>query len=365
MSATAQILTFSETSSDAARVVGVHTSSIPPTTPSLIPADAVLLRLLAFPINPQDLMAIAGRYPVKPVHHHADQPIPGNDGVARVEAVGAQVKHLQPGDHVIPKRHGLGTWRSHAVLPAADLLKVPAAIEPAAASLLKMGCAPAYLLLEDMRNLRPGDWVVLNAGRGVIPQMVTQFARIRGCRTISVIRGRGDFESVAQTLREIGADVVVSEEQLEQAGVTAHPELQAAVEQNRVVLALDAVFGASGERLAALLAPDGTFVNYGSLGGADGVLRLSQQTLFWKQIRFRNFRLSQQFGLRSVPEQESLLGWFGELLLQGRLKTPVVEKVAWDQGSGAADLSETVKRSLQLATEKPLGVKKQVFVAQV
>ncbi|KAH7028572.1 hypothetical protein B0J12DRAFT_721878 [Macrophomina phaseolina] len=357
------VLTFSELSPDASRVVHVHAS---PTSDDDLPADAVLVRFLAFPINPQDLMAIAGRYPVKPIHRHAPsgQPIPGNDGVAMVERVGTSVTSLRPGDRVIPKRHGLGTWRKHAVLCAAtDLLRVLPTVDPVAASLLKMGAAPAYLMLEDLRPLRPGDWVVMNAGRGVIPQFVAQFARLRGGRSVSVVRGGGrdGFDAVAEKLRESGtADVVVSEEALEERGADAHPELAAAVAQNRIVLALDAVFGRSGERLAGLLAPDGTFVNYGSLGGADGVLRVSQETLFWKQIRFRNFRLSHQLGLRSVEAQESLLTWFGDLFVQGRLRTPDVERVAWSEDSEV--LERRVKDALTVAVERAVGAKKQVFV---
>lgn len=351
-----QILTFSEPSPDAARVISINTAS---TLPDLAPT-AVQVRFLAFPINPQDLMAIAGRYPVAPAYHHGTHPIPGNDGVARVELVGAAVTTLHAGDLVIPKRHGLGTWRSHAQLPASALLRIPCSVDPAGAALLKMGVAPAHLLLEDMRALRPGDWVVLNGGGGVIAQMVVQFARLRGCRAASVIRAREDFEVVAAGLRERGADVVVAEEELERCGPKAHPLLEEAVEKKRVVLALDAVFGRAGERLAALLAPGGTFVNYGSLGGADGVLRVSQELLFWKQIKFRNFRLSQQLALRSDDEQERLLTWFADLLVQGQLKTAVVERVQWS--SDAAELSESVKRSLEIAVQRPIGAKKQVFV---
>lgn len=65
-----------------------------------LPADQVLVRFLASPINPADINTIQGVYSVKP-----ELPaIPGNEGCAEVVRVGSAVSNLKTGDKVRNKR---------------------------------------------------------------------------------------------------------------------------------------------------------------------------------------------------------------------------------------------------------------------
>lgn len=61
----------------------------------------MLVRFLASPINPSDLNQIEGVYPIKPASFPA---VGGNEGVARVESVGCEIKRFKVGDLVIPGR---------------------------------------------------------------------------------------------------------------------------------------------------------------------------------------------------------------------------------------------------------------------
>jgi trans-2-enoyl-CoA reductase len=356
-----QALTFNNLSSDAASAVSVETiDDLLPSTP--LDPSSVYVQFLAFPINPQDLLAIAGKYPVKPAYTTSDgSNIAGNDGVAIVKRVGDSVTTLREGDIVLPKCHGLGTWRTNAIFPAEVLIRIPSSVDPVAGALLKMGFAPAYLLLENMVKLHPGSWIIVNAALGVIPQMICQFARLHGSHVVAVIRSRTDMESASSILHANGAEIVVSEEDLEAHGSDASPALASLVKENRIVLALDAVFGHHAEHLARLLAPGSTFVNYGSLGGSDSVLRLTQELLFWKQITFRNFRLSQQLSLRSDTETEQLMTWFVELLDEGRLRTPIVKVLKWNTESGE-NMARMLYGALESAVKRDIGANKAVFV---
>ncbi|KAJ3525989.1 hypothetical protein NM208_g11399 [Fusarium decemcellulare] len=140
--------------------------------------DKLLVSFLFSPINPQDQLVIAGRYPVKPSYTHDGEPLPGYDGVARVEAVGVNSSSVSNtfsrGDLIIPRRHGLGTWRSQAILNAADVIRLSPTDNLIGASLLRLAFLPAYLLLEDTRQLKPGDWVVQNVGSSTIGRLVAQ-----------------------------------------------------------------------------------------------------------------------------------------------------------------------------------------------
>ena len=322
----AQTVTFQRQSTEPASVIRIHRHDAVGDAP--LPANSVLLKFLAAPVNPQDLLVIAGRYPVQPHHRYNDEPIPGYDGVARVVRVGSDVTTLKTDDHVIPRAHGLGTWRTEAVVPATAVLKISNNLEPTTASLLKTGCSTAYLLLESCPSLSPGDWVVLNAATGWIARMVVQFALLKGCPSICVIRDRDDVEATRQSLLDQGARVVVTESQLAKEGPSA------IAGGNCVTLALDAVFGQSGQRLAAMLAPGATFINYGSLGGATGELVLSQELLFWKQITFKNFRLSQALARYTEDAQINLLTWFTELFEEGKITAPPVNRVDWEEEGG-------------------------------
>ncbi|KJZ77827.1 hypothetical protein HIM_03004 [Hirsutella minnesotensis 3608] len=345
-------LTFVEDSPDAASAIRVSRTD----TPNEPLGDLqVLVQFLASPINPQDLLVIAGRYPVKPSHKHNGLAIPGYDGVCRVIATGRNVTELKPGDHAVPSRHGLGTWRSHAVVDSSALIKIPSDLDPVAASLLKMGAVVAWLLLEQREGLRPGDWLVQNAASGVIAQFVSQLARLRGLHTLSIIRDREDADHLRQRLVNLGADAVMTEAELE-----ACRGQVPCLKGKRVVLALDSVFGESGNRLVSVLTHGGSYINYGSLGGADGELRLSQQDLFWKRINFANFRLSASLAAYDQDQFSDLLGWLCQCFLQGQLRVPDVELVSLSKSD---ELESLVRETIAKATAQGLvGNKKKVFV---
>ncbi|KAK4164763.1 hypothetical protein QBC43DRAFT_317423 [Cladorrhinum sp. PSN259] len=351
-------ITFSEPSANPSSVIRFHRDATEDGNPG---PGHILVSFVVSPINPQDSLVISGRYPVKPLHTYNREPIPGYDGVARVIAVGPSTDGgLQPGDLVIPRRHGLGTWRNQAVLNAKDVIRLQPTTDPVAASLFRMAFLPAYLLVEDMRSLQPGDWIVQNAASGTIAQLVVQFAHIKGCHVASVVRDR---DAAQVSALQTGADVVITESDLRAKGADAHPKLAEAVANHKVVLALDAVFGQSGEQITNLLAKGGTYVNYGSLGGADGVLRLTQKLIFWNEIRFRNFRLTEQLGQRSPTEIEALLRYFEELVANKQVMVPVVERLKVPDPKEGIDavskFEELVRKALHPGDV--VGVRKQVL----
>ncbi|KAF5650001.1 2 4-dienoyl reductase precursor [Fusarium sp. NRRL 52700] len=348
--------------------VGFHYLKQGQIPPDSIGIDQILVSFLFSPINPQDLLVLAGRYPVKPLHTLDNQPVLGYDGVACVEAVGPltnpEQTHIQPGTFVVPRRHGLGTWRSQAVLSVADVIPVSPTEDLLGASLLRMAFLPAYLLVEDMRALKPGDWVIQNAGSGTIARLVAQFARLKGVRTCSVVRDRegSTFDALKADLQSQGVEIVITEDDLAKHGTQASAELADAADKGRIMLAIDAVFGESGERLANALSHGGTYVNYGSLGGASGIIGLSQRLLFWSEVKFRNFRLSEQLKARTAAEQESLLLWFQDLLSRGLLRTPPVETIQVPRDvEGRDEFERRVREAVTAVPASAVGRVKQVL----
>ena len=79
----------------------------------------VRVRVLASPINPSNLLQIAGKYGVQPVLPST----PGSEGVGRVLETSAEVNHLTVGQLVLLV--GGGTWRDEIVAPASGFLPLP------------------------------------------------------------------------------------------------------------------------------------------------------------------------------------------------------------------------------------------------
>lgn len=314
-------LTFGQLSEEPTEFLKLQQYTMPNPGP-----QEVLIRMLASPINPQDIMVLAGKYPVKPHHNQEGEAIPGYDGVGEILRLGEEVSSLSVGQWVIPKQHGQGTWRSHAVVHEDSLISVSYGIDVKFAAMLKMCVTPAYLLLEDMRRLRPGDWILQNAASGMIGKMVVQFAHVKGLRSINVVRDREDEQATAKmkaTLSELGADLVLTE--------TEVSELKKPLSSGRrIMLGLDAVFGASGAKLAAHLSSDATYVNYGSLGASSSTFELTQEMIFWKQITFKNFRLSTCLNARSGEEIADMIDWFVKLSESGLLRAGDVDLVYWN-----------------------------------
>jgi trans-2-enoyl-CoA reductase len=132
--------------------------------PDTLPPGKVLIRMIAAPVTNLDLHVLEDTYPVKPKAHINDKAIPGYDGLAEVSSIASakdtEETTLQVGDLVIPKAHGFGTWRTHAVVDPNTLVKLPPNTNPIAGAILKTSIAPAYFILKDVRDLHPGDWVV-------------------------------------------------------------------------------------------------------------------------------------------------------------------------------------------------------------
>src|SRR5438067_664619 len=117
--------------------------------------DEVVVRIGAAPINPADLYAIEGKYPVRPTLPAT----PGMEGVGVVEEVGADVSNLSPGTIVLLP-HRFGSWREAGNVLASELIPVLASVPLEQAAMLRINPATALLLLREFVKLQPGEWVI-------------------------------------------------------------------------------------------------------------------------------------------------------------------------------------------------------------
>lgn len=319
--------------------------------------DHVLVRFLAVPINQIDLLVLAGKYPTKPTFSLDGHPIFGFDGCGVV--VQSSSPNFVPGDVVIPRSLGIGSWRTHAVLPADSLSKLPRETPPLAGALLRYAALVAWLMAEEVMPLHKGDWVVLSAGTSTVAQFFVQFARDKGVNVALVIRDREDSEGVAKKLRELGAAKVLTESEL-RAGVEHDG---GSLVPGKVVLVIDSVFGKVGQALAEVLSPCGKFVLMGMLSDPNGSISVTTKHLFYRQLSFSAFRGSEILKRIGEAKTEELLKKLALLLIQGAIKCPDVHIVDWSQGGRDRKAREDlIQESLQYAQSKDIGHKKVVWL---
>src|SRR4051812_46985410 len=95
--------------------------------------DEVVVRMVAAPVNPADLNAIEGKYPVRPTLPAT----PGFEGSGTVVELGRDAQAIEIGAQVILP-HNIGTWREAIAVPATALVVVPREIDPVQAAMLKI-----------------------------------------------------------------------------------------------------------------------------------------------------------------------------------------------------------------------------------
>ena len=161
----------------------------------------VRLAVHAASLNFPDLLIVQGKYQFRP-----DPPfVPGAEFSGVVEAVGAGVSHLKPGDAVAAIA-GTGGFATHAVVPAAQVMPLPPgfALRDAAAFAFTYGTA--HHALVDRGQLRAGETVFINGAAGGVGTAALQVAKAAGA---TVIAGASTDAKCARCL-ELGADHAIN-----------------------------------------------------------------------------------------------------------------------------------------------------------
>ncbi|KAI9105436.1 hypothetical protein DFS34DRAFT_644251 [Phlyctochytrium arcticum] len=278
----------------------------------------VEIHFLASPINPADINQIQGTYPVKPVLKEGIGAVGGNEGLAEVTAIGKNVTDLQVGDWVIPSGSGFGTWRTHAICGTKELLTVDRkkGVDPLVAATITVNPCTAFRMLRDFTPLEFGDVVIQNGANSGVGQAVIQLAKAWGYRTVNVVRNRPDFESLAARLKDLGADMVVTEEELRK------PETAAQIKSlgPPAKLGLNCVGGKSATNVARLLSQGGSFVTYG--GMSKEPVTIPTSLLIFKDITCHGFWMTRWYENHQRNERGAMLDELFRLAREDKLKLP-------------------------------------------
>jgi NADPH:quinone reductase-like Zn-dependent oxidoreductase len=227
----------------------------------------VLVKVMAAPVNPSDLVYLMGKYGVPPVE----------GAYAGFEACGIVEKANAGwfGRYLTGKRVAVfatpgkdGVWAKYAAVKATASMPVRKELSDAQASTLLVNPATSVCLVE--RAIQLGaKAVVLNAAASQVGKGVIRYAQQMGIKTIATVRS----ESNRAILQEMGATEVLltTDEQYKE-------QLKQATQQYHATVLLDAVADSDTAILLNNMPARSTAIVYGRLadthkryGGTYGV----------------------------------------------------------------------------------------------
>jgi NADPH:quinone reductase-like Zn-dependent oxidoreductase len=275
--------------------------------------DDVLIRVQATSVNTPDWIAVTGVPYVLRLRSGLRRPrtrVRGTDVAGIVEAVGASVTDLLPGDEVFGSswagaRATPGTFAEFTAVPASQLIKRPTglAVEEAAASV--MSGLTALSAIRDVGKAGPGTRVLINGASGGVGTFALQIAKALGAEVTGVSSTRN-----LELLRSLGADHVID--------YTKEDFTRA---ERRYDLILDNVMNHPPSKTARVLTPTGTFIpnSIGNTGGLfAGLPRMARAALMG--------RGSTDVQLVTVVVNRENLAALAALLESGAVKV-VIDKI--------------------------------------
>ncbi len=296
------------------------------------PGD-VRVRLRAAALNHLDLWTVRGLPGLELTFPH----ILGGDGAGVVEAVGADVTRVRPGDAVLfnpgiscyrcepclAGEHSLcveykllgehlpGTLAEYIVVPEPNVYPVPTPPAPQSAitwpeaAAFSLVTITAWRMLVTRARLRPGETVLIWGIGGGVSSTALQIASLLGARTI--VTSSSDVKLAKA--RELGADVTLNHAQVDVA-----TEVRRLTDRRGVDVVVENVGEATWEQSLRMLGRGGRLVTCGATTGPK--VSVDLRRLFWYQWDI----LGSTMG--TADEYREIVRLFG----QGHLR-PVIDAV--------------------------------------
>ena len=166
-------------------------------TPTPAPGQ-VLLRVAAIGVNYIENYFRDGRYPAK-------LPLTlGMEASGTVAALGEGVTGFAVGDRVVSAAVQ-GAYAEYALVPAAQLIAIPAALDLRQAAAVFLQGLTAHYLAFSTFPLKPGDTALIHAAAGGVGLLLTQLAHTIGARVLATV----STPEKASLARAAGADEVI------------------------------------------------------------------------------------------------------------------------------------------------------------
>jgi NADPH:quinone reductase len=209
----------------------------------------------------------------------------GMEGSGIVEAVGAGVTHLKPGDRAAYASNPPGSYSDVRLMPATTVCKLPDAIDfDTGAAMMLKGLTAQYLLkkTQPQGGLKPGDFVLFHAAAGGVGLIASQWAKAMGLQLI----GTAGSDAKCALAKENGAAHVIN-----YAKEDFLPRVKEITGGKGVKVVYDSVGKDTWDKSLDCLQPFGLMASFGNSSGpvppfapgilgAKGSLYVTRATLF-------------------------------------------------------------------------------------
>ncbi|WP_082897245.1 zinc-binding dehydrogenase [Thalassotalea crassostreae] len=247
----------------------------------------VLVKMLAAPVNPSDLVYLMGKYGLPPVNgsfvgfEGCGLVIDANAGLYGKWLKGKRVAlSAQPGKD--------GVWAEYAVTKANFCLPVRDDISDVQASTIIVNPCTSVCLIERAIELG-AKAVVINAAASQVGKGAIRYAKIKGIKTIATVRSEANVE----VLTKLGADKVLL--------TTAEDfkaQLKSASSELKATVLLDAVADIDTPTTMSCMPPKSTAIVYGRLTETHDPIggQFSVADVIFKQHKIEGFWLATYIG---------------------------------------------------------------------
>ena len=204
----------------------------------------------------------------------------------------------------------IGCWGTLVVCDSSRLIKVPAQMLPLQHYACSRSLCAAYRLLEDYGNVKPGDTIIQNCADLPTGQAIIQLCKMLKIRTINLVADDPSFSRTREQLMELGATMVLKDN-------TNVVSFLKDLGSEMPRLAIDALGGEAGKRLAIALRPGGTLVVHALAQGQ--VPQLSPSLIMYQQLSLHGFNLAQWVSDNGPDAYVQMLNGIGELVQANKL----------------------------------------------
>jgi NADPH2:quinone reductase len=250
----------------------------------------VVLAVEAAGVNFVDGLFIAGQYQIKPALPF----VPGSEVAGVIDAVGAGVERLTPGQRVMANT-GLGGYASRVAVAATSAVTLPDRLDSPRAAAFTQSYSTSLFALRDRAGARAGESVLVLGAGGGIGLAAIGVARALGCRVLGVASSEEKRAAALAT----GAETV-----LDPASSSLKEAARDWAGGTGVDLVVDAVGGELAEPSLRALGDGGRYLVIGFASGAIPSLPLNQVLLRNRSVLGIDWGI---WAMRHPEQQEALL----------------------------------------------------------
>lgn len=288
----------------------------------------VLVKMLATPVNPSDLVYLLGKYGLAPNNgayvgfEGCGIVVDANAGLYGKWLIGKRVAvSAQPGID--------GVWAKYAVTKANFCLPVRKSLSDEQAATIIVNPCTSVCMVERAKTLK-AKAIVINAAASQVGKGVLRYAKMLGIKTIATVRN----ESNVAVLQKLGADQVL---------LTTSDDFQEKLKQAcktlKASVLLDSVAADDTPNLLKAMPNNSTAIVYGRLTETfDPVGGLfSVADVIFRNIKIEGFWLAKYIGDANPWQVISLSRKVQKLFEQGVFHTDIYASVNFDDFSNALD----------------------------